>query len=188
MKEKIMETMYQLVAKQGYDKSSLSQVAEGVSLRKPSLYYYFPSKEALFLETIDKYYQECYQPQPEMMEKLQTKEEFSDYFREFATKALQEFQADKTLQAFYFEVNLQSIRLPVVGEYFQERDRTCEKLLRKLLEKGVELSALSEDLNFSRELDTIFALLVGLSEMILYNMKVQALDVWEAYVQRLLTN
>jgi AcrR family transcriptional regulator len=47
MKEKIQEVAIDLFTKQGYDKTSLREIAECLEVSKAALYYYFKSKEEI---------------------------------------------------------------------------------------------------------------------------------------------
>ena len=45
--------MYDLVAEVGYDKASIGKICDFVGISKPSVYYYFPSKEEIFTTLLD---------------------------------------------------------------------------------------------------------------------------------------
>lgn len=47
-RSEIVEAAAQIFAKNGYDETSLDDVAQAINLSKPTLYYYFPSKAHLF--------------------------------------------------------------------------------------------------------------------------------------------
>jgi AcrR family transcriptional regulator len=46
-RERAIEVALELFTEQGYDKTSIREIAERVGIKKASLYYHFPSKEAL---------------------------------------------------------------------------------------------------------------------------------------------
>lgn len=46
--EKILSTAYELFAREGYEGTTLNELAKVLNVSKPALYYYFSSKEALF--------------------------------------------------------------------------------------------------------------------------------------------
>ena len=46
-KQKILETTTWLIGQYGIEKTSLSMIANTVGIQKPSIYYYYPSKEML---------------------------------------------------------------------------------------------------------------------------------------------
>lgn len=50
---KIFDSAYQLMGEKGYDKMSMNAIASGAGITKPSLYYYFKSKEDLALGLLD---------------------------------------------------------------------------------------------------------------------------------------
>lgn len=49
-KQKIQQAAYQCVARYGFEKTTLEDIAREVGLNKASLYYYYKNKEDLFLE------------------------------------------------------------------------------------------------------------------------------------------
>ena len=52
LQDRILEAATELFAERGYGSTSIREVVERVGCTKPALYYYFDSKEALYLETI----------------------------------------------------------------------------------------------------------------------------------------
>ncbi|MFZ0994953.1 MAG: TetR/AcrR family transcriptional regulator [Candidatus Dormiibacterota bacterium] len=53
-RERILEVALDLFTEQGFDKTSLREVAERVGVTKAALYYYFPSKEKMFAELVQR--------------------------------------------------------------------------------------------------------------------------------------
>ena len=49
-RERILDVAQELFTHQGYDKTSLRDIAERLQITKAALYYYFPRKEAILLE------------------------------------------------------------------------------------------------------------------------------------------
>ncbi|MTI48830.1 TetR/AcrR family transcriptional regulator [Sporosalibacterium faouarense] len=52
-KDKILESAYRLFAINGYEGTSLSQIAKEVGIKKPSIYAHFSSKEEIFTTILD---------------------------------------------------------------------------------------------------------------------------------------
>jgi AcrR family transcriptional regulator len=52
-KQRIIEEAFHIFALKGYDGTSLSEIAEKVGIKKPSIYVHFKSKEDLFLKILD---------------------------------------------------------------------------------------------------------------------------------------
>ena len=51
--DKIIQVSIDLFADSGYQNTSLSDIADGVGIKKPSLYNHFDSKEAIFLAVLE---------------------------------------------------------------------------------------------------------------------------------------
>ncbi|MBR0370874.1 MAG: helix-turn-helix transcriptional regulator [Methanobrevibacter sp.] len=52
-KEKIFDVSLNLFSKKGYDSVSLKEIAEGVGIKKSSIYSHYPSKEAILMDIFD---------------------------------------------------------------------------------------------------------------------------------------
>ncbi|MCT4605998.1 MAG: TetR/AcrR family transcriptional regulator [Marinisporobacter sp.] len=50
--KKIKEATFELVAKKGYEGTTLAEVARLVGIKKPSIYAHFPSKEEIFITVL----------------------------------------------------------------------------------------------------------------------------------------
>ena len=53
-KAKILEKALELFATKGYFNCSMDDIAKAVNIRKPSLYFHYPSKESMFQAVFDK--------------------------------------------------------------------------------------------------------------------------------------
>ncbi len=185
MRDKILEAMYESVAKQGYDKTSLSQVAKAVSIQKPSLYYYFKSKEEIFLATIQRFYGDLFHIDLDSLHPDHSPQDLQAFFYQQGLDYLKPFQEDSTMQQFYCEVNLQSLRLPTLIAYFEENDQATQEKLREFFRFAQEKKAISRDIHLETQVNTTLALMIGLSEMILYHMKGDFQAVWKHYCHSL---
>lgn len=185
MKEKIMEATYQHIASHGYDKTSLSQIALAVSIQKSSLYHYFPSKEELFIATIIRHAKEIFYMESKLIDSIKTAEDFWEAFEYFGIDTLKSFDDDKIYQQFYFEINIQAKRIPKLSTFLDNSEQISTTQLTTFLDKGKSVDALPLSLDTTTEVQTIFALLIGLAEMLLYRMNANCNQVWTLYVKRL---
>ncbi len=185
-KNKILEAMFHLVAKQGYEKTSMREIAETAGMQKPSLYYYFKSKEEIFLETIANYYDSLMVIQEEDLEEIDSPEAYQRFLVQVGVEYFKSFEENQELQQFYCEVNLQSLRIPSLGEYFVEYEAKEKEIYRKLIEKGQSFYAITQSIQRQAETELMYATILGLTEMVLYGMKVDASTVWQYYAESLM--
>ena len=52
-KEKIFNISIDLFSKKGYDSVSLREIADGVGIKKSSIYSHYPSKEAILMDILE---------------------------------------------------------------------------------------------------------------------------------------
>lgn len=57
-RELILESAKTVFGRLGYSKATLDDIAEAIGMKKPSLYYYYKSKEVLFIEAFSKEWRE----------------------------------------------------------------------------------------------------------------------------------
>jgi AcrR family transcriptional regulator len=61
LRQRILDEATRLFAEQGFSATSVRQLVEACECTKPSLYYYFESKETLFEQVIERHLQTCTQ-------------------------------------------------------------------------------------------------------------------------------
>ncbi|RKW32357.1 MAG: TetR/AcrR family transcriptional regulator, partial [Lachnospiraceae bacterium] len=57
-KEKILECALQLFSEKGYESVGIAELTERAGITKPTLYYFFQSKEGVFKAILEKYYKD----------------------------------------------------------------------------------------------------------------------------------
>lgn len=132
---KIFDAAYQLMGEKGYDKMSMNAIAAGASITKPSLYYYFNSKEALILgllneisKTIDlgKQY------------KLQewTPDNYAIRFRALGRVMIEEYKEDILFSKVMKQFGILSLSNEVIGAKLAEITDTQRTHFEKILRHG----------------------------------------------------
>jgi AcrR family transcriptional regulator len=53
MRHRIMQSALQVFGQKGYSSATMDEIAEAVGLTKPAVYFYYPSKEKLFLAVLE---------------------------------------------------------------------------------------------------------------------------------------
>jgi TetR/AcrR family transcriptional regulator len=128
--ELIVEAARKRFAYYGYDKVTMDEIANDVGLGKASLYYYFPTKEALF-KTVTQREQWGFKARVD--EILRSDLSSSDKLRRYAEQRVELFRIFHNLAKLTVEF---SEFRPVIGDLFKEFARWETRTLQHILESG----------------------------------------------------
>ncbi|HOH78144.1 MAG TPA: helix-turn-helix domain-containing protein [Candidatus Cloacimonadota bacterium] len=148
-RERILSAAMSVFASRGYDKSSMEEIASRARIGKTTLYYYFESKEAMFLDDVQAAYNSFFAV---IEEKLAIHTRFEDRFRAILKLPIRFIfesmpilmEAQNSIPPAYLEV-LESLKA-------KGRDRMLD-LLRDIMEAGRQEGLLDAKLSVE---DTIF--------------------------------
>jgi TetR/AcrR family transcriptional repressor of mexJK operon len=184
-REKILSAMYTLVAEKGYDKASISQICAMVNITKPSLYYYFPSKEDLFIELSGDLYP-IVEHEPETLSTIHTKEEFKNYLLDLGHGIINSYKEDESRRRFLAEIEIQATRIPKLAKQQEISQETVIDALAAILQRGVDIGALPENFNINRSAQFLYVLILGFSSGVTRHWSVDTNEVWNYAVNILL--
>lgn len=130
----ILNSALQLFAEQGYEQTSVSDIADHASISKGLLYNYFESKNHLLHEVVN----EGFKLMPEIFvadEDCSKSPEIASIFQQLK----QSLQEDQLFWRFYVELLLQVLRNDQLAREFQEEYHTFVHLFIRMMESaGVE--------------------------------------------------
>lgn len=179
---KILEAMYTLVAQKGYDKASLGQIADMIGIKKASIYYYFRSKEELFMELVQELYKEDYNKKMEDIRKKITVLEYKEAFLSLGKEFIASYFENQMLRKVYAEIDIQTSRLPVLKNFVQDANCLLKDFLVQLLSYGMEIEAFPKDFNIEKNAQMLYTVLIGIDDAILYDLPIEPEMVWETLV------
>ncbi|OQY26873.1 MAG: hypothetical protein B6I38_10775 [Anaerolineaceae bacterium 4572_5.1] len=143
-KEHILEIAEQLFTEQGYQAVSVRTIAEACGVTNAALYYYFASKEALFLEVIKQY-------AARLGARMRKMGERDGSFQERVTAMAQEYMklmSNRRSLPYLLRHNGKSLNKEKVQGHFVEISTTVlspiEEILQEAIEAG-ELRMIPED-------------------------------------------
>lgn len=179
-KEKILSTMYNLIAEKGYDASSIGQICEIVGISKPAVYYYFKSKEEIFIElfqnTIDGT-NEVFSK--EKLASIETVEAYYDFLIEAYKVYAQSYVLDKQSHLVTIEFSIQSNRIPVIRKMQNELIVKVINDLKEVLKKGISIRAFNQEVDVNKQADFLYTTLLGCDTSIMYGMPIDTESVWK---------
>ena len=184
-REKILRTMYTLVAEKGYDKTSIGQLAEAIGIQKPSVYYYFKSKEDIFLQLVEHLYRDDYDRPARLFETANSAADYRGALMTLGENFIDSYFAHQTLRRVYAEIDLQTTRIPALKDFIDRSDLRFHAFLLGCMERGVALGAFPPDVDRTLNAQILYTVLIGIDQAILYDLPIQPKPVWRAVVSGL---
>lgn len=182
---KILEAMYTLVAQKGYDKASLGQIADMIGIKKASIYYYFRSKEELFIELVQKLYKEDYNKKMEDIRKNNTISDYKEAVLTLGKEFIASYFENQMLRKVYAEIDIQTARIPALKQFVQDANGLLKDFLVQLLSYGMEIEAFPKDFNVEKNAQMLYTILIGIDDAILYDLPIEPEVVLETLVSYL---
>lgn len=184
-REKILDVTYELVSEKGYDKASVGQICDLVGVKKPALYYYFQSKECLFLALIA---QHCQEDPFRQFSQLLHVTHPSDYRQQFMTigeAVVDNFQSNQKLRKFWAEIYLQSSRIPAVGALVDDNNRHFDTVCLSVLQHGDQIGVFRHGFNAPLTAQVTSVLVEGICNAIVWDNGIDNVPIWREFVRYL---
>lgn len=186
-KEKIVDLMYHLVAEKGYDKTSIGQICEIIGIKKPSVYYYFKSKEEIFLcmieDIIDKGLREI---SINPLLDNYTVEAYKTDLIEGYTEIINQYKKDVNFSKVVMELLVQSNRIESVQELLNDYSERIRYYLLHVLEVGEKIGAFDNSFDRKLNAELLYSTMQGIECAIVFNLSIHdPIAVWTETVNRM---
>lgn len=179
-KRKILNAMYDLVAEVGYDKASIGKICNRVGISKPSVYYYFPSKEEIFTTLLDSMFPSIdYQRDYSL---IVDRDGFKAALIELGNTVLGGYQSDEKRRRVLAEVSIQANRIPAVQERQATATNRTMGALKDILSHGVEIGALPDGTDVMLYVQILYTVLEGTSNTVAQDEDIDEKAVWAGVV------
>jgi len=145
-RERILAVATDLFARYGFTKTALDEIARGAGLAKGTIYYYFPSKEDLFLSAIEVKAEELFSS---LMAKIEESPAFEDKLSCFLRLPMKYIfdhmpilaEALRQIPQNYFEK---------MEENRRDYRRRMNEILTKIMDQGKAEGIINENVDSSR--------------------------------------
>lgn len=182
-RDKILEAMYQLVAKEGYDKASIGKISEAVGIAKPSVYYHFKSKEDIFNAVLDEMFVTV--DYEKILRQAKNVEDFKNALIEVGNTVLDGYRDDSERRAVLGEMSIQATRIPSVNSHQIRLSDEAIESLEGGLSYGKEIGAFEPDFNERIVAETLQIIMSGLGTAVANHENIDCRAVWNDAVLRL---
>ncbi|MEG0911333.1 MAG: TetR/AcrR family transcriptional regulator [Ruthenibacterium sp.] len=183
-KDRIVDAMYALVAEKGYDKASIGQIAQAIGIQKASVYYYFKSKEDIFLGMVKKLYQEDVSAEAFFKEDI-TAAQYQSALIAAGEAFIDSYFEHQTLRKVYAEIDIQTSRIPALKEYVNLSGEKFRQRLAQTMVRGVAVGAFEKECDTTLNSQLLYMVLTGIDQAILYDLPIDVKAVWRAAVSQL---
>lgn len=173
--------MYDLVAEVGYDKASIGKVCDRVGIAKPSVYYYFPSKEEIFTALLDSMfptidYQRDYSS-------IVDAAGFKKALIELGNSIISGYKSDEKRRRVLAEVSIQANRIPAVRERHVTATNRTMAALEDILSHGVEIGAFPDGADVALYTQILYTTLEGASNTVVQDEEIDEKAVWSGIIE-----
>ncbi|MDD3252763.1 MAG: TetR/AcrR family transcriptional regulator [Lachnospiraceae bacterium] len=184
-KKRIIDTMCTLVAQRGYDKTSIGQIADVIGMKKASIYYYFKSKEEIFLNLVSELYEDEYLQNPPLLQPDIDAHTFQKELLHFGDELIDSYYENPDIRKVYAEIDLQTTRIPALKEIAYAANERLNQFLLRCMAQGITLGIFPRDFNPTVNAELLYMLLVGIDAAILYDLPIDTKAVWHEAILKL---
>ncbi|MFK4786051.1 TetR/AcrR family transcriptional regulator [Fusobacterium sp. MFO224] len=187
-KKKILNSTYKLISQKGFEKTSISNICNEVGIQKPSLYYYFKSKDDILFELSDHIINNIiinFNHDIEICKKITEKEKYRFFLINIVERYIKTFHKNKDSQLVFMELYIQSNRIPLLENKKTKLVEIIKMWIENILKEGIKLNVFKDNFDLNLNTDLIFNTLLGIECSYIYNMNIDYPLVWKEIITTL---
>lgn len=177
-KQKLIEAMYELIAKEGYEKASINKVCTLAGVKKPTFYHYFNSKEEIFINIIKETYPSNFDDILNKIKSITSVEDYKKALYEYGDKFIESYEVDIDMRKVCAEIDLQTTRMEEAKKIVNECEDFIADSLYQIALHGREIGAFSKDADIKTFSQNIHNMIIGLDKSFICNIKIDAKKIW----------
>ena len=177
---KILEIAYNMFSKLGYERTSISLIAEEMGFSKPALYNYFKSKEAIFemlygviIDEIIKSYV--------VLDKVNDSEEYKIYLINMGNKTIDDLMAKPEFSSMLMQFFLLGLRNETIAKLTKKLEKATKKHFEEIVSLGVRCGAVDIS-NKVLYVEMLLMMDQGILEKAPYMEEKLLKDVWKMFI------
>jgi AcrR family transcriptional regulator len=131
--EKILDTAFELFCQNGYYKTSTNEIAKAANISIGNLYFYFPNKETIFLEILNRYHQSFLQIHEAFLSEIENSNgNLKKFLRRIIENIIRNHEDSRELNR---EIQILSFSNPKVRDVLEKQQGQIEKTVLDYLQK-----------------------------------------------------
>lgn len=176
--KKLIEAMYKLIAKEGYEKASINKICTLAGVKKPTFYHYFNSKEEIFITIIKETYPSDFSNILNEIKSITSIEDYKKALYEYGDKFIESYEEDIDMRKICAEIDLQTTRIDEVKKIVNECEDIIACNLYQIALHGREIGAFSKEADIQMFSQNIHNMIIGLDKSCICNIKLDARKIW----------
>ncbi len=184
-KEKLFNSMYELIAEVGYDKASINQICSNAGIKKSSFYYFYESKENLFKELIKTGYNDELFVEIKKILSSTSKYEYKNMLVNLSNVLVSNFEVDLKWKKVIAEVELQALRNEEIKLLVDNYNDGFKNELINIFNHGVSLNAFNENFDVELNANILCVLVNGIDNAMISGMKLDEEKIFKEVIERM---
>lgn len=138
-RSQILDIAQDLIQKTGVNAMSYADISKAVGIRKASIHYYFPTKEDLIADLLDRYNLRFRAVLEQIMANSESSASKLKRYCGLFAETLNSGEQDKACLCGILSAELKTLSLPVVDrvtQFYRDNEQYLEQILRSGLETG----------------------------------------------------
>lgn len=160
VRDRLLDAALRLFSRKGFESASVREIVKAAEVTRPTLYYYFGSKEGLYLELVERL---CATVEDSILHSMVPQGTRQDRLRSFVLNILDSIIEDTDNKRFFFVISLDP-RRNILSSFHERMRNFIAAVVELLLEEGVEKGEFETD-----DVRCITKLILALVDSFIYN-------------------
>lgn len=138
-RSQILDVAQDLIQRNGVNAMSYADISKAIGIRKASIHYYFPTKENLITDLLDRYNEQFFHSVKQIIDSTESSEAKLTRYCSLFEETLSSGQQDKACLCGVLSAELKTLQDPVVDrvtQFYRDNEKYLEQILRSGLETG----------------------------------------------------
>lgn len=171
----ILKSAEEVFKKFGYSKASMDDIAREAGIAKATTYYYFESKEDIFLGIMTYYQKEI---EGKLNEELKNTKGFENKFRLIIELPMSYMKTCSTLLYEFLKIHTNTFQDKMACHRVKSREKLKERLF-KIMEEGKKEGTLRDDLSLEELIDILIRWFFLFGDNITFDFSSEAISIFE---------
>lgn len=180
-RKEILHECFKLISKNGYDRTTTEMVCEAVGVKKPTLYYYFKSKEDLYLTLVNEFLQG---DKANAFDLTVEKNDFKSQLVSYGIDFIENLKSDVYLSDFIIELYIQAKRTGFLSDGVHEMNQAFKKNISQIVKLGEKFEFFKHNDRISN-CELILTVIHGIEFSIAFGSELNQEQVWRNMVDKL---